>query len=321
MNHIWKISDLKLVAGAVIKGKWNHRSYQIMKELGSGANGIVYLAEYQSKSVAIKFSDNSSTIATEVNVLKKCQKVQGNLLGPSLLDVDDWTSPKGDIVPFYVMEYVKGIQLPRYIQMNGSKALGEIMIQLLEGLHVLHQSGFIFGDLKPEHLLIVSTPPRLRWIDLGGTTPIGKSLREYTAFYDRGYWKLGSRRADPQYDLFAAAMVMIGTYYTRQFDRGTNPQNTLLNRVKMSKSLRPFEKAIQKALLGKYQSTLEMKKDIEIATMRLTQQKQKPYPTGTATVRTHQKAISRDNYFGEPIGIGVVLLFLYAFFLTFQWVG
>ena len=69
--------------------------YTIIKELGYGANGIVYLAKCNHDQVALKMSDNGMSITSEVNVLKSFAKVQGSALGPSLLDVDDWQCKMG----------------------------------------------------------------------------------------------------------------------------------------------------------------------------------------------------------------------------------
>ena len=78
--------------------------------MGFGANGIVYLADCSKGIVAVKFSDNSATIASEVNVLKSFAKAQGDSLGPYLIDVDDYVE-NGKVYPFYVMEYIKGDSL------------------------------------------------------------------------------------------------------------------------------------------------------------------------------------------------------------------
>ena len=44
---------------------------------------------------------------------------------------------------------------------------------------------------------------------------MGSSIKEFTEFYDRGYWGLGSRKAEPSYDLFAVAMIMIQMLITQ----------------------------------------------------------------------------------------------------------
>ena len=47
----------------------------------------------------------------------------------------------------------------------------------------------------------------------------GRAIKEFTEFYDRGYWGLGSRKADPAYDLFAVAMIMINAVYPKRFNK------------------------------------------------------------------------------------------------------
>ena len=82
-------------------------------------------------------------------------------------------------------------------------------------LDKLHENGWVFGDLKPENLIVTGPPPKIRCIDVGGTTIQGRAIKEFTEFYDRGYWGLGSRKAEPTYDLFAVAMIMINTAYPK----------------------------------------------------------------------------------------------------------
>ena len=56
----------------------------------------------------------------------------------------------------------------------------------------LHQAGFVLGDLKLDNLIVTNNPIRLRFIDVGGVTLFDRSVKEYTEFYDRGYWQCGA---------------------------------------------------------------------------------------------------------------------------------
>ena len=67
-------------------------------------------------------------------------------------------------------------------------------MQLLNDLDKLHQNGWVFGDLKPENLIVTGPPPKIRCIDVGGTTIKGRAIKEFTEFYDRGYWGLGQEK-------------------------------------------------------------------------------------------------------------------------------
>ncbi|MBM4765298.1 protein kinase family protein [Bacillus sp. B15-48] len=260
MNNTLK-SLSKLSPGTSIRGKWHQKEYIVVKQLGFGANGIVYLVRDGTRPAALKISDNSSSITTEVNVLKSFTKVQGSALGPSLYDVDDWEQV-GQRNSFYVMEYIKGPDLLSYIQGKGNEWLGVLMLQLLNDLEVLHRNGWVFGDLKPENLIVTGPPARVRCIDVGGTTLKGRAIKEFTEFYDRGYWGLGGRKADESYDLFAVAMVIINTAYPKRFNKTTGGLSQIMQMVKQKSELKLFEGVIQKALEGQYLSASEMRKDV-----------------------------------------------------------
>ena len=260
MNHSMK-NQFNFKPGTIIEGKWHKNAYILIKELGYGANGVVYLAKWRNRDVAIKLSDNGTSITSEVNVLKSFAKVQGSVLGPSLLDVDDWGRKSGNVF-FYVMEYIRGPNFMTFIEQKGSSWLLVLTLQLLTDLDQLHQSGWVFGDLKPENLIVTGPPAKIRCIDVGGTTMKGRAIKEFTEFYDRGYWGLGSRKADPAYDLFSLAMIMINTAYPKRFNKTTGGLVELMDKVKQSPSLQKVEVVIVHALQGDYHSASHMRNDL-----------------------------------------------------------
>ena len=254
-------SPFKINRGTIIKGKWHRKDYTIIKELGFGANGTVFLADSALGKVALKLSDNGMSIISEVNVLKSFAKVQGYSLGPSLIDVDDWVTTSGT-VSFYVMEYINGPDLLTYIENKDSSWVNVLMIQLLKDLQVLHDNNWVFGDLKPENLIINGPPTRIRCIDVGGTTIIGRAIKEFTEFYDRGYWGLGSRKAEPSYDLFAVAMIMINIFYPKRFNKLEGGLKQLQMMIQKRRELLPYEQVLTKALTGRYGSANEMRGEL-----------------------------------------------------------
>lgn len=260
MRPSWT-KPFRIYNGTVIVGKWNKNSYTIIKELGYGANGVVYLANSNQGQVAIKLSDNSISISSEVNVLKSFEKVQGSRLGPSFLDVDDWETNKG-IICFYVMEYINGPNLLDFVSQKGTVWTEVLILQLLTNLQNLHENNWIFGDLKPENLIVSSPPVRLRCIDVGGTTQQNRSVKEFTEFFDRGYWGMGSRKAEVTYDLFSVAMVWINIAYPKRFQKNPNDANQLIQIVKRHPELTKHQLVIIAALQGKFTSAEEMKQAI-----------------------------------------------------------
>jgi serine/threonine protein kinase, bacterial len=261
MNHTLK-NLCSLPLGTVVTGKWHRHSYKLVKQLGNGANGVVYLAESAKGLVALKLSDNSAAITSEVNVLRRFSKVQGVALGPSLLDVDDWVNPfMNKTIPFYVMEYIKGENFFTFIHKHGKEWAVVLLLQLLSALDHLHQEGWVFGDLKPENLLVAGPPPAVRLLDVGGTTLQGRAVKEFTEFYDRGYWGVGSRKADPSYDLFAVAMIMIQACYPIKFERKGDGRRQLISIIQADATLRTYQMVLMKAIDGKYKRASEMKQD------------------------------------------------------------
>lgn len=324
MNHSLK-SRCKVNPGTVITGKWHSNKYLIVKELGYGANGIVYLAKWKNTHVALKMSDNGMSITSEVNVLKSFAKVQGSALGPSLLDVDDWKTPQGQI-SFYTMEYIQGPDLLTFIQQKGKSWTTVLFLQLLNDLNKLHENGWVFGDLKPENLIVTGPTPRIRCIDVGGTTIQGRAIKEFTEFYDRGYWGLGTRKADPGYDLFAVAMIMINTAYPKRFNKTTGGISQLREAIRKQKDLLGWEKVIVQALQGHYTNALKMRTDLMSLVMdkNVASKPVQPNTAKKATVTSsgnqHQsrqayRKKKKKSRWMETILITCIIAFLYLLYI------
>lgn len=247
--------------GTIIRGKWHQKKYYVVKKLGAGMIGTVYLCRQDGEFVALKISDQALSMTTEVNVLKALQKHQRNL-GPQLLDVDDWEVSAKKQYSFYVMEYIRGENVKAFIKRNGAAWVGIVLIQLLDQLARLHDSGWVFGDLKNDNLLMERDSSTVRLIDVGGTTKIGRSIKEYTEFHDRGYWGLGSRKAEPSYDLFALVMVVLKVYHPDRFKRQQNNLAYLQKKISTTPALRLYTKTLQKAIAGKYATATEMRNDM-----------------------------------------------------------
>ncbi|WP_028781793.1 serine/threonine protein kinase [Thalassobacillus devorans] len=316
VNHTKKlVTNLK--QGTIIRGKWNGTKYQVIQKLGEGACGVVYLCERNGVQAALKIGTDSSRIITEVNVLKTFQKVQGKRLGPSLLDVDDWVTPAGIIFPYYVMEYLRGTELASFLRGKGKEWLGVMMLQLLTDLEELHNQGWVFGDLKTDNLLVTTPPPQLRLIDVGGTTQTGRAIKEYTEFYDRGYWQRGSRKADPSYDLFALTMVMLEIAYGSRFERGTHPRQTLEKKLQQASLLKPYRLLIQKVWTGGYTHSREMKNDL--SSMLNSPSKYKAAEMKNTRVSRRREAEKTSFASAESVVIFITVILFYILYSIVAW--
>ncbi|MBA2876720.1 serine/threonine-protein kinase [Anoxybacillus caldiproteolyticus] len=315
MNHTLKNHLCNLRAGTVITGKWHKHGYKIIKRLGKGANGVVYLAESTKELVALKLSDNSTAITSEVNVLRRFSKVQGVALGPSLLDVDDWRDPyTNQVIPFYVMEYIKGDEFFTFIRKRGKEWIVILVLQLLSALEKLHKEGWVFGDLKPENLLVAGPAPTIRLLDVGGTTLQGRAIKEFTEFYDRGYWGIGSRKAEPSYDLFAVAMIMIHACYPTRFEKKGDGRRQLMSMIQADATLRKYQSVLIKAINGEYKQVAEMKRDLIAAIHHDSYMPRQKTNERTRTAGRHKKRKKRSGLV-ETTMIVMALLFIYVLYI------
>lgn len=246
-----------MLAGTLIQGKWNKHEYRIERLLGEGANGKVYLVRRGKLTYALKIGFNAVDHQSEVNALKALSQSDTSFKG-YLLDVDDYYY-NGQEIPFCVMRYVKGQKMSDFLAERGKDWIYLIGMNLLRKLAELHGQGFVFGDLKVENML-VSGYGDVELIDFGGVTPVGRSIKQFTEVYDRGYWGGGSRSADEAYDLFAFAVLLISGTDTaairKQGLKHVLPQNrnveTLLDMLQANRHLGHVEPVLRKALLGQY---------------------------------------------------------------------
>jgi serine/threonine protein kinase, bacterial len=309
--HISKKQDFNIPPGTIITGKWHQKQYQILKPLGYGAQGSVFLAHSEHGRVALKFAWDNSNVTSEVNVLNKFSKVRGEALGPSLYDVDDWVTSRGSF-SFYAMEYINGTSLFDCIKVRGFEWAPVFTLQLLKDLHRLHQEGFVFGDLKPENLIITGPPLKVRWLDVGGITQGGRSIKEYTEFYDRGYWGMGSRKAEPSYDLFAVAMIIVNLADFKRFEKNDQPEKQLLMKVNQHPLLAPYASVLTKAIKGEYKQALEMRAELLEKTNETIGQVHRI--TNKDHRGRHQK--KKSEWVGTFV-LATVLFFAYFIYVTF----
>ena len=196
-----------LPAGARFVGKWRGGSYVVVRLIGGGANGSVYLAEREGLRVAVKVSCNPTALSLEYDRLQRfADDGRGNVIGPRCIELDD--AVIGGVKRFFLtMEYIDGVPLDAFIRLRGAEWIAVCLVKMTDLLESLHRRGYIFGDVKPANILVQNDTGDVRLVDFGGVAPIGQSVKEFTEAYDRAWWAFGSRRADVHYDLTACALL------------------------------------------------------------------------------------------------------------------
>ncbi|MDU5334221.1 Stk1 family PASTA domain-containing Ser/Thr kinase [Enterococcus sp.] len=139
-------------------GKLVNGRYKVIANIGSGGMANVFLAHdlILDRDVAIKIlrfdfqNDQTAIRRFQREALAATEMVHPNIVG--VYDVDE-----EDGMQYLVMEYVKGMDLKRYIQMHQHIPYGkivDIMEQILSAVSLAHAHGIIHRDLKPQNILM-----------------------------------------------------------------------------------------------------------------------------------------------------------------------
>jgi eukaryotic-like serine/threonine-protein kinase len=143
--------------------------YRILKALGEGGMGVVYLAERNDlgSRVAIKVLRDAWLSPARRARFAIEQRTLAQLNHPSiarLYDAD--TSPDG--TPFFVMEYVEGIPLTDFCKQHSSTVSSRLHLfrDVCEAVLYAHQHAVIHRDLKPSNIL-VKEDGTVRLLDFG----------------------------------------------------------------------------------------------------------------------------------------------------------
>ncbi|OWA33197.1 hypothetical protein B9G55_23050 [Saccharibacillus sp. O16] len=251
--------------GTVVTGASQGGQYTIESLIGHGANGHVYLVRTASgQQAALKAGPEKPELKAEVEVLAELRKseLEQGIRRSFLLDADRFKA-KGQTIPFYVMKFVRGVPIDAYIRKYGYRQIGAAGLALLDRLSGLHQAGFVFGDLKPCHVLVEKSG-LVELVDYGGASRIGSSVKQYSGWYDRKYWNAGTRTADAGYDLFAFAVLCLHVFDEqglRRLDAALLPQTRsaedLVQLAGRIPPLKPFEPWFQRALRGSFTHSQE----------------------------------------------------------------
>ena len=169
--------EMREAAGGDRAGRTIDR-YRLIKVLGRGGMGVVYLAERADqqfdKRVAIKLMPRGLETGEGERRFLIERQILARLEHPGIARLlDGGVNDEG--YPYLVMEYVEGFSIDRYC---GDQDLSvrqrlELMIEVCDAVQYAHQNLVVHRDLKPNNIL-VTAEGQVKLLDFG----VGKILEQ-----------------------------------------------------------------------------------------------------------------------------------------------
>ncbi len=166
--------------------------YRILEVIGEGGMGTVYLAE-QKEPVrrraalkVIKLGMDSKAVLMRFEAERKALAMMEHSCIATVFDAG--ITPQGQ--PFFAMEYVKGIPITDYCDLNklGLKERIELFQKVCSGVQHAHLKGVMHRDLKPSNVLVTlqDGKPTPKIIDFGLAKATDHHLVDGTLFTEQG---------------------------------------------------------------------------------------------------------------------------------------
>ncbi|XXF77557.1 serine/threonine-protein kinase [Myxococcaceae bacterium GXIMD 01537] len=146
--------------------------YRLVRAVGSGGMGTVYLAEQTriGAKVAVKVMHPHLSRDTSLRARFCAEARAVNLVGhPHLVHIFDINEAPGGL-HYLVMEYLEGAPLSKMPRPMEPALLVRLLAQACEALDAAHRGGVVHRDLKPDNLFVVQhegEPPSLKVLDFG----------------------------------------------------------------------------------------------------------------------------------------------------------
>lgn len=151
------VDELEILPDSVAPAWPSIPGYQILRELGRGGMGVVYLATAADGSqVALKTITPAVTpSASQLQRFLREANILQQLRHPHIVSFRAMGEANGLL--FFAMDYVAGSDAAALVKQHGRlpmKAAIGLTCQLLQALEHAHAQGFVHRDIKPANLLV-----------------------------------------------------------------------------------------------------------------------------------------------------------------------
>jgi hypothetical protein len=148
----------------------NHPRYRVLRLLGQGGMGAVYLAEHlvMGRRVALK-TINTRFLTSPNAVGRFHREVQAAAKLAHANVVAAYDAEQAGDLHFLIMEYVEGVSVADYVRHKGPLPVPQacaICGQAALGLQHAHERGLVHRDIKP-HNLMLTAKGQVKVLDFG----------------------------------------------------------------------------------------------------------------------------------------------------------
>ena len=211
-------------ASTLPPGLAEHPDYQVLRELGRGGMGVVYLAENRMMGRKEVLKVVSSHLLNRQGVLERFLREirsAAQLHHPNIVTAYSATRVGESIV--FAMQYVDGYDLAKLVEKSGPLSVAQacnFVYQAALGLQHAHEHGMVHRDIKPSNLMLArdGNKPVVKVLDFGlakvtsegavdgGLTQEGQMLG--TPHYIAPEQTVSAQKADIRADIYSLGCTL-----------------------------------------------------------------------------------------------------------------
>ncbi|MCY1064079.1 protein kinase [Nannocystis sp. RBIL2] len=203
------------LVGKVLQGR-----YEVVRRLGAGGMGVVFLARHVHLDKLFALKIISARYLDEPEIGRRFlleAQAASKIDHPNVVGITDFGPPEAGPT-FFVMEYLEGEDLARTLAREGPLAWPRalhVVTQIARALAAAHQRGVVHRDIKPQNCLRVERdgdPDFIKVLDFGLAKILsGTAKTTWTVGGSPGYiapeiYRGG--RTDHRVDIFALGVVL-----------------------------------------------------------------------------------------------------------------
>jgi len=274
-----------LINGATTKPTLGR--YEIIKELGQGAMGTVYLGMDPkiNREVAIKtlkYADVDANKLAEVKTRFFLEaEAAGKLSHTKIVTIFD-VGEEHDMA-YMAMEFLKGKDLSEYCSKNKllrPKQALKVVLSVAEALNYAHRNGVVHRDIKPDNIILLENN-RVKVADFGIARVMSASKTQTGVILGTPNYmspeQVAGAKVDGRSDLFSLGVVLYELLTGEKPFKGDNLTNLMYAISNVSyqplSEIRPklpsclgsiIAKSLTKSVKRRYKSAAEMGKQIRL---------------------------------------------------------